>query len=383
MQRAFGMRGKLKNKPLKFKIITLTISILLIILVFITIAESLAPEPPLLELNQARVKIEIARKENAEQYALEYYRKAKRSWQLTQQTLIKENNKWSFNRNYQQVRNLARLTAEQAEIAKISSLKFQDSLHTVILIGLARVKNLISDYLDHYELVTTKPSIKKQLIQSEQLVREGEIARQTREYNRAIDCIDKAEKSILNVDREMSRVISEYFSHIPQWEQWVAASIQESADSQKVVLIVNKMEHYLEVFRDGIQVAQFDIEMGSNWIGDKEYRGDKATPEGHYLVVKKREKRKTIYYKALELNYPNVYDEERFNRNLESGRLPWNAEIGGSIEIHGEGGTGSNWTDGCIALKNSDMDSLFTLVEEGTPVTIVGTLQKKIPRASR
>jgi len=377
------MQWKLKNKTLKFKVITLTISMLLIILGLIALAESLAPNPPLLELNQARIQMEVARKENAEQYALEYYRKAERSWQLTQQARKKENNKWSFNRNYQQVRDLARLTAEQAEIARIISLEFQDSLHTVILIRLSKVKNLISDYLDQYEMVTTKPSIKKQLIQSEQLVREGEMALQTREYYQAIHYIDKAENIIQNATREMSRVISEYFSHIPQWEQWVAASIQESADSQKVVLIVNKMEHYLEVFRDGIQVAQFDIEMGSNWIGHKEYRGDKATPEGHYLIVKKREKRKTIYYKALELNYPNVFDEEQFNKNLENGRLPWNAEIGGSIEIHGEGGTGSNWTDGCIALTNSDMDSLFTLVEEGTPVTIVGTLQKKIPRASR
>ena len=377
------MQWKLKNKTLKFKVITLTISMLLIILGLIALAESLAPSPPLLELNQARIQMEVARKENAEQYALEYYRKAERSWQLTQQARKKENNKWSFNRNYQQVRDLARLTAEQAEIARIISLEFQDSLHTVILIRLSKVKNLISDYLDQYEMVTTKPSIKKQLIQSEQLVREGEMALQTREYYQAIHYIDKAENIIQNATREMSRVISEYFSHIPQWEQWVAASIQESADSQKVVLIVNKMEHYLEVFRDGLQVAQFDIEMGSNWIGHKEYRGDKATPEGHYLIVKKREKRKTIYYKALELNYPNVFDEELFNKNLENGRLPWNAEIGGSIEIHGEGGTGSNWTDGCIALTNSDMDSLFTLVEEGTPVTIVGTLQKKIPRASR
>ena len=377
------MQWKLKNKTLKFKVITLTISMLLIILGLIALAESLAPNPPLLELNQARIQMEVARKENAEQYALEYYRKAERSWQLTQQARKKENNKWSFNRNYQQVRDLARLTAEQAEIARIISLEFQDSLHTVILIRLSKVKNLISDYLDQYEMVTTKPSIKKQLIQSEQLVREGEMALQTREYYQAIHYIDKAENIIQNATREMSQVISEYFSHIPQWEQWVAASIQESADSQKVVLIVNKMEHYLEVFRDGIQVAQFDIEMGSNWIGHKEYRGDKATPEGHYLIVKKREKRKTIYYKALELNYPNVFDEEQFNKNLENGRLPWNAEIGGSIEIHGEGGTGSNWTNGCIALTNSDMDSLFTLVEEGTPVTIVGTLQKKIPRASR
>jgi hypothetical protein len=348
----------------------------------IALAESLTPEPPLIELNQARIQIEVARKEDAELYALELYRKAEKSWQLAQQAWKKENKKWSFKRNYQPVKELARISVEQAELAKIRSLEVQDSLHRLVRSELISVEKLISDYLNKYESVTTKPFIKAQLIQSEQLVRDGEIALQARDYYRAIHCIEKAENSIQNATREMSRVISDYFYHIPQWEQWVAASIRESADSQKVVLIVNKMEHYLDVYKDGIQLAQFDIEMGSNWIGHKQYRGDKATPEGHYFIVKKREKPKTIYHKALELNYPNLYDEELFYKSIENGHLPWDAEIGGSIEIHGEGGTGSNWTDGCIALKNSDMDSLFNLVEEGTPVTIIGTLQEKIPRAS-
>lgn len=377
------MQGKLKNKPLKFKVITLTISVLLIILSFIALAESLSPEPPLGELNQARIQMEVARKEDAERYALKLYRKAEKSWQLAQQAWKKENKKWSFNRDYQQVKELARIAVEQAELAKIRSLEVQDSLHALVLSGLLKIENLISDYLDKYESVTTKPFIKKQLIKSEQLVREGEMALQARDYFKAIHCVENAENNIQNANREMSRVISDYFSHIPQWEQWVAASIQKSADSQKVVLIINKMEHYLDVYQNGIQLAQFDIEMGSNWIGRKQYKGDKATPEGHYLIVKKREKPKTIYHKALELNYPNVSDEELFNKDIENGHLPLDAEIGGSIEIHGEGGTGSNWTNGCIALKNSDMDSLFNLVEEGTPVTIIGTLQKKIPRVSR
>jgi len=54
------------------------------------------------------------------------------------------------------------------------------------------------------------------------------------------------------------------------------------------------------------------------------------------------------------------------------GELPRGSGIGGLIEIHGEGGRGQNWTDGCVALKNADMDDLFARVRNGTRVTIVG-----------
>ena len=53
--------------------------------------------------------------------------------------------------------------------------------------------------------------------------------------------------------------------------------------------------------------------------------------------------------------------------------MPAAAGIGGLIEIHGEGGRGRDWTRGCVALANPDIDDLFRHVEVGTPVTIVGS----------
>ncbi len=263
------------------------------------------------------------------------------------------------------------------------SLEVQDSLQAIVYLKLSQVRTLIKTYLDKYETVTTKPSIKNLITQSEQACQEGEIAFHTREYYKALDYLERAEESIQRANREMTEFLSFYFSLIPQWERWVDEAIRESEENQSTVLIIKKMDHLLSVYQSGLLIAQFDIEMGANWLGPKQYRGDKATPEGHYIIVKKRERPKTIYHKALELNYPNVIDEKVFNENLVAGKIPIDAEIGGSIEIHGEGGTGTNWTDGCIALKNSDMDSLFKMVEEGTAVTIIGTLERKIPRAVR
>ena len=72
------------------------------------------------------------------------------------------------------------------------------------------------------------------------------------------------------------------------------------------------------------------------------------------------------------LNAPNYLCKE-FNNMIKRGQLPSGAKIGGLIEIHGDGGKGGNWTEGCVALKNSDMDVLYKFVESGTPVTIIGS----------
>jgi len=72
------------------------------------------------------------------------------------------------------------------------------------------------------------------------------------------------------------------------------------------------------------------------------------------------------------LNYPNDEDRAQFASLRRQGRIPSNASLGGLIEIHGEGGRGKDWTKGCVALANNDMDDLFRRAAVGTPVTIVG-----------
>jgi murein L,D-transpeptidase YafK len=54
------------------------------------------------------------------------------------------------------------------------------------------------------------------------------------------------------------------------------------------------------------------IELGANWIGDKYHMGDRATPEGRYFIRKKKSRGQTIYYRALEIDYPNADDQKAF-----------------------------------------------------------------------
>jgi L,D-peptidoglycan transpeptidase YkuD (ErfK/YbiS/YcfS/YnhG family) len=157
------------------------------------------------------------------------------------------------------------------------------------------------------------------------------------------------------------------------WRRMVREAIAESANGQTTALVVDKLNRRLLVYRRGKRVASFDVELGTGGLRRKLHDGDQATPEGHYRVVDIKTGARTKYYKALLLDYPNEEDRARYARERAQGRVPRGRGIGGLIEIHGDGGRGDDWTNGCVALPNRDMDRLLQYVGLRTPVTIVGT----------
>jgi len=150
-----------------------------------------------------------------------------------------------------------------------------------------------------------------------------------------------------------------------RWQAWVDETLRAGG----TVILVEKQRQKLLVVRDRRPVASFSAEFGRNGYSDKIVQGDAATPEGRYQITAK--KTSSRYYKALPLNYPTAADVAEYaaarKRGLVRGRGP-----GTNIEIHGGGGKGTNWTDGCVAISDRDIDRLFELVTPGTPVTIIG-----------
>jgi murein L,D-transpeptidase YafK len=142
-------------------------------------------------------------------------------------------------------------------------------------------------------------------------------------------------------------------------------------------IIIDKAEYKLFLIKNGVVLSSYPIELGHNPFENKRMEGDACTPEGFYRVTWKRDIGNTVFYRALFLDYPNQENRERFMQRVESGEVPSSAGIGGSIEIHGCGSGkpgnagGWNWTLGCIALSNYDMDELFESVPLLCPVTIV------------
>jgi L,D-peptidoglycan transpeptidase YkuD (ErfK/YbiS/YcfS/YnhG family) len=160
---------------------------------------------------------------------------------------------------------------------------------------------------------------------------------------------------------------------LKRWRGWAQLTIEESKRTGSPAILVDKLRRQVTLYRNGRLVLRFHAELGANGLRPKEHAGDHATPEGKYRVVEKKDVSSTRYYKALLINYPNDEDRMRFALGKQRGTIPQRAGIGNLIEIHGEGGQGRDWTAGCVALANNDMDSLWAAAGIGTAVTIVGT----------
>jgi len=157
-----------------------------------------------------------------------------------------------------------------------------------------------------------------------------------------------------------------------RYERWVRDTIRQSARHDSEAIIVDKMRRTLTLVSNGRRLKTYRAEIGINGMLNKIAAGDRATPEGLYRITQKRGPRQTRWYKALLINYPNEDDLKRFEAARRRGQISRHARPGSLIEIHGEGGRGGDWTDGCVALTNRDIDDLFDRVSVGTPVTIVG-----------
>jgi murein L,D-transpeptidase YafK len=182
----------------------------------------------------------------------------------------------------------------------------------------------------------------------------------------------QAGSDMYEATQSLETILEDYFHIYPQWLEMAEKTIRESR-SRKTIL-VDKFAAKCHLYHHEKRIKSFDVELGINWIGDKRHQGDKATPEGQYKVIRKRKGADTNYYKALLLDYPNEQDHKRFEMEIKNGTLSDGTQIGGMIEIHGGGGRGMHWTDGCIALTDNEMDYLYDFASTNTPVTIVGSL---------
>ena len=159
-------------------------------------------------------------------------------------------------------------------------------------------------------------------------------------------------------------------SQVARWRRMIDETVTWSRGTGGTAIVVLKENHRVDLYDNGRVIRSYQADMGYRSVNDKMRSGDAATPEGRYKVTAK--KNASHFYRALALNYPNDEDRAEFARLRRSGKIPRGASPGNLIEIHGDGGRRKDWTNGCVALSNRDIDDLFRRVAVGTPVTIVG-----------
>lgn len=132
-------------------------------------------------------------------------------------------------------------------------------------------------------------------------------------------------------------------------------------------ILIEKSARQLTVFRNGRTVRTYKIALGFAPAGDKVQQGDGKTPEGNFTITHRNPK--SSYHLSLGIDYPQAQDRKRA---AEAGIDP-----GGDIFIHGQpNGLGklatipTDWTAGCIALSDAEIEELWRVVADGTTVEI-------------
>jgi murein L,D-transpeptidase YafK len=143
--------------------------------------------------------------------------------------------------------------------------------------------------------------------------------------------------------------------------------------SKPTVIVVHKLARKLTLYRGTTRLKTYKIVLGNDPYNDKIRRGDTCTPEGVYRVVCKYPHRKWDYF--ILLDYPNTQNWLKFGRAKKAGKVPFDAEIGGAIGIHGteypyRNLIGMNWTKGCVSLLNRDLEEIYPLINKKTLVVI-------------
>ncbi|MFQ5469868.1 MAG: murein L,D-transpeptidase family protein [Gammaproteobacteria bacterium] len=137
-------------------------------------------------------------------------------------------------------------------------------------------------------------------------------------------------------------------------------------------VLVSKSERTMYLMNQGRIIKRYPISLGENPVGHKRQLNDKRTPEGRYTLDWRNPESK--YHKSIHISYPSREDMARARHN--------GVNPGGSIMIHGvvndtvseimsELNKRPDWTDGCIAVTNKEMDEIWLAVKNGTPIEIL------------
>lgn len=327
-------------------------------------------KPPLVRLQAAKGSILRAVEAKAKQYAPDLIEQSELFMHWGQIELAKQNGRLAPFRNYRVADSLLRVadsTAYRAEKQAIDSVR---GLKNSIYIRLNETYGDIASMRNTLDRSIAKLNFRHDFYMADMAHKTSKELYEVEQYEEAIESLYKAEWALGRIEQHMEELEETEAQKLPMWRNWVNETLVQSRESGSYAIIVDKTERKTYLVKAGRLVHTYSCDLGYNSGGQKMRSGDGATPEGRYHITAYRP-RGSKYYKALNINYPNETDRQRFAENKRRGIIPKRASIGGLIELHGHGGQNKDWTDGCVALTNREMDHIMQFVRVGTPVTIV------------
>lgn len=346
---------------------------MLIVILFLGLAAFFLPcsHPPVASLENAKLALKQAGKASAVRYAEQPYRSAEKVMRDGWMEMARQNSRLAPFRNYEvadSLLNLATQMAHEATREAKERVRYLDSLAQSQRADLQNELLVCREALDgslaNFKAERYWSSADLSLKASELLIKRGE-------YEEACQTAAKGRESLHRLIETLAEYANDEAQKIKVWRRWVQETLEESRTKGIYAVIVDKFAHKTYLVQAGNLVHTYDCELGYNSVHQKLFAGDGATPEGKYQITAVKSRGNSKYYKALLINYPNAQDKKRFQENKRKGIISSHARIGGLIEIHGGGGRNEDWTEGCVALTNKEMDHLMQYVTVGTSVTIV------------
>lgn len=145
----------------------------------------------------------------------------------------------------------------------------------------------------------------------------------------------------------------------------------------ELAIHVDKSERRLCLQHDDAIIRCYDVVLGGSPEGDKRMQGDQRTPEGTFTFRDKYPHRE--WHRFAWIDYPNEESRRRFQARRAAGEIPADARIGGEVGIHGVPvgmdmliATGVDWTLGCIAMRNEDLDEVYDIILPGRTIVHIG-----------
>jgi hypothetical protein len=363
------MKRKLKKK---FRAILILSPIFIFLIVF-AILFLTKDAPPVEEIKNAREKLSDAKAVDAHKYSKKLFANASSAYDSAMYYWKIENQKFFLFRKYDKVRSFAIQSERLASSSLGQANSNSKSLKKEVEQKIDKIQKKINIYQANFDNIPQTDDIRKQYNKGKIYFAESKLAFQKSDLVKAQQKIDLSAKLIEKSYSQANNILIDYFSNFSKWQRWVNNTIEQSRANGSYCIVVDKFARECKLYYKGTLKESFDADLGKNWIGSKNHQGDCMTPEGVYRVVDKKENGRSRYYKALLINYPNDDDKARFSQNKKNGSIPSQKRIGDLVEIHGNGGQGADWTSGCVALANNDIDKLYSRCSVGTTITIVGS----------